>query len=277
MRESIAVKRKKSHPNTVSIPSLKQPVRGFGLESSSSYSGNTSNIQLRRQLVNYDMSKVSFRPQAKLTINQPGDAYEQEADKVAREVVGTINQPNQENIQREEVPREEEEKENLQMKPLDTNILQREELPEEEEENLQMKPLDTNILQREELSVAEEEKEEENLQAKSIVQRQSNQEMTATPDIETSIQQSRGRGQTLPDNVKEPMENAFGTDFSQVNIHTDTQSHQLNESIQARAFTTGNDIFFREGAFNPTSQDGQELIAHELTHVVQQGGANSKI
>lgn len=72
------------------------------------------------------------------------------------------------------------------------------------------------------------------------------------------------------------MESAFGNDFSQVNIHTDTQSHQLNESIQARAFTTGNDIFFREGAFNPTSQDGQELIAHELTHVVQQGGANTK-
>ncbi|MDY6896516.1 MAG: hypothetical protein SWZ49_00335, partial [Cyanobacteriota bacterium] len=172
MRKSIADKRKKSHPNTVSIPSLKQPVRGFGLESSSSSSESTSNVQLRRQLVNYDMSKVSFRPQAKLTINQPGDAYEQEADKVAREVVGTINQSkNQENIQREELPEEEE---NLQMKPLDTNILQREELPEEEEENLQMKPLDTNILQREELP-EEEENEEENLQMKSIVQRQSNQ------------------------------------------------------------------------------------------------------
>ncbi|MGB3637137.1 MAG: DUF4157 domain-containing protein [Rivularia sp. (in: cyanobacteria)] len=248
MRERITVRRKKNNTNPVSIPSLKQPMRGFGLESSSNSSGNTSDVKLNRKPLSYDMSQVSFRPQAKLTINQPGDAYEQEADKVAREVVGTINQPSiQQNIQREEIPEEEEE--NLQMKPLDTNILQREEIPEEEEENLQMK---------------------------SMVQRQSSQEMTATPDLETSIQQARGSGQTLPDNVKQPMESAFGNDFSQVNIHTDTQSHQLNESIQARAFTTGNDIFFREGAFNPTSQDGQELIAHELTHVVQQGGANTK-
>jgi hypothetical protein len=245
MRERIAVRRKKSNTNPVSIPSLKQPVRGFGLESSSNSSGNICNLQLGRKPLSYDLSKVSFRPQAKLTINQPGDAYEQEADKVAREVVGTINQPAQQNIQREEIPEEEEE--NLQMKPLETNILQREEIPEEDED----------------------------LQMKSIVQRQSSKEMTATPDLETSIQKARGSGQSLPNNVKEPMENAFGTDFSQVNIHTDTQSHQLNESIQARAFTTGNDIFFREGAFNPTSHDGQELIAHELTHVVQQGGASN--
>ena len=120
------------------------------------------------------------------------------------------------------------------------------------------------------------EEEEENLQMKSMIQRQANQEMTANSNLETSIQQARGSGQALPDNVKEPMENAFDADFSQVNIHTDNQSHQLNESVQAKAFTTGTDIFFRQGAFNPTSQDGQELIAHELTHVVQQGGAGSK-
>jgi hypothetical protein len=55
-------------------------------------------------------------------------------------------------------------------------------------------------------------------------------------------------------------------------VHTDSQSDQLNKSIQAKAFTTGQDIFFRQGAYEPNSRGGQELIAHELTHVVQQNG-----
>ena len=53
-------------------------------------------------------------------------------------------------------------------------------------------------------------------------------------------------------------------------VHTDAQSDQLNQSIQAKAFTTGQDVFFRQGAYQPGSRGGQELIAHELTHVVQQ-------
>ena len=68
------------------------------------------------------------------------------------------------------------------------------------------------------------------------------------------------------------MEQAFGADFSGVKVHTDGQSDQLNQSIQARAFTTGQDIFFRQGQYDPGSKGGQELLAHELTHVVQQNG-----
>jgi hypothetical protein len=66
------------------------------------------------------------------------------------------------------------------------------------------------------------------------------------------------------------MEQAFGADFSGVKIHTGSQSHRLNRSIQARAFTTGRDIFFRSGEYNPGSTAGQELLAHELAHVIQQ-------
>lgn len=94
----------------------------------------------------------------------------------------------------------------------------------------------------------------------------------ATPDLESSIQRERGSGQPLEVSVRNPMEQAFGADFSGVRIHTDAQSDQLNRSIQAKAFTTGSDIFFRQGEYNPNSWGGQELIAHELTHVVQQTG-----
>ncbi|HBL14860.1 MAG TPA: hypothetical protein DD379_26415, partial [Cyanobacteria bacterium UBA11162] len=81
-----------------------------------------------------------------------------------------------------------------------------------------------------------------------------------------------GGGQAIADNIREPMEQAMGADFSGVKVHTDGQSHQLNQSIQARAFTTGQDIFFRQGEYDPGSRGGQELLAHELTHVVQQNG-----
>jgi hypothetical protein len=87
---------------------------------------------------------------------------------------------------------------------------------------------------------------------------------------ETQIQSARGGGHPLPENVRAPMENAFGADFSGVRIHTDSSADTLNRSVQAKAFTTGSDLFFSSGMYQPQSQAGQELLAHELTHVVQQ-------
>ncbi|MFZ0746400.1 MAG: DUF4157 domain-containing protein, partial [Terracidiphilus sp.] len=68
------------------------------------------------------------------------------------------------------------------------------------------------------------------------------------------------------------MEGALGADFSGVRVHVDPQSDALNRTLSARAFTTGQDIFFSQGAYQPGSSTGRELIAHELTHVVQQDG-----
>jgi hypothetical protein len=67
------------------------------------------------------------------------------------------------------------------------------------------------------------------------------------------------------------MGNAMGVDFSGVNIHTDSKAVQMNQKLGAKAFTHGNDIYFKEGEFNPESNNGKKLLAHELTHVVQQG------
>ncbi|WP_287297213.1 DUF4157 domain-containing protein, partial [Moorena sp. SIO2C4] len=98
--------------------------------------------------------------------------------------------------------------------------------------------------------------------------------MAATPELESSIQQAKGSGMPIAESIRKPMEQSFGADFSGVRVHSDAQSDQLNQSIQARAFTTGKDIFFRQGEYNPGSRGGQELIAHELTHVVQQNRAS---
>ncbi|MBV9772855.1 MAG: DUF4157 domain-containing protein, partial [Gemmatimonadetes bacterium] len=92
-------------------------------------------------------------------------------------------------------------------------------------------------------------------------------------DVESSIRASRGAGQALDGATRGAMESAFGADFGAVRIHTGPRADALNRSLAARAFTTGSDIFFREGEYAPGSAAGKELLAHELTHVVQQGGS----
>jgi hypothetical protein len=88
--------------------------------------------------------------------------------------------------------------------------------------------------------------------------------------FESQLDVERGRGAALAADVRSKMEKSFGTDFSAVRIHDDAKSDALNRSIQAQAFTRGNDVFFRRAAYKPESADGQKLLAHELTHVVQQ-------
>jgi hypothetical protein len=121
-----------------------------------------------------------------------------------------------------------------------------------------------------------DEAEDEELSMKRIQRQSFENGGEVDSDIESSIESSRGGGQAIEDGVRGKLEGAFGADFSGVRVHTDSQSDSLNKSIQAKAFTTGSDIFFSKGAYNPNSSDGQELLSHELTHVVQQNGSVQK-
>jgi hypothetical protein len=161
--------------------------------------------------------------QAKLTVGAANDKYEQEADRVAKNVVQRLHSPTQ------DAP-----------------------------ESIQRDSLD----------------EEGELQTKPVLQRQTAADGGAvSTELESTIKQAKGGGQSLDTSLQAKMGQAMGADFSGVKVHTDSQSDQLNQSIQAKAFTTGSDVFFRKGEYNPSSKGGQELIAHELTHVVQQGSA----
>ncbi len=102
--------------------------------------------------------------------------------------------------------------------------------------------------------------------------RKSEASSDVTPDVERKIESARGGGQPLDSKVGAQMGEAFNADFSGVRVHTGGEADSLNQSLNAKAFTTGQDVFFRDGEYNPGSSSGRGLLAHELTHVVQQNG-----
>jgi hypothetical protein len=97
----------------------------------------------------------------------------------------------------------------------------------------------------------------------------------ATYDTDAAVRAARGVGAPLPTSVRSYYEPRFGRDFGSVRVHTGGEAAQSARGLQARAFTLGSDIVFGSGHFSPHSGEGQRLLAHELTHVVQQGGAKA--
>ena len=92
-------------------------------------------------------------------------------------------------------------------------------------------------------------------------------------EVQRQLDAARGGGQALDRQAGQPVSDALGVDFSGVHVHTDERADALSRALSARAFTRGSDIFFRRGAYQPGTSGGKELLAHELTHVAQQGAA----
>ena len=94
--------------------------------------------------------------------------------------------------------------------------------------------------------------------------------------IESDISRETGRGSGLDGSTRGQFEGFFGVDLGGVRLHADSKAAELSRSLGAEAFTVGNDVFFGEGRFTPGSSSGMGLLAHELTHVVQQGGSSMR-
>jgi len=116
--------------------------------------------------------------------------------------------------------------------------------------------------------VPDEDEEEKKVQAKEAP----GQVPEVAPDLESRITALRGGGQPLPFSERAFFEPRFGQDFSGVRLHTGSAPAEIAQVLHARAFTTGNHIVFGSGQYEPGSGEGKRLLAHELTHVVQQGG-----
>lgn len=123
--------------------------------------------------------------------------------------------------------------------------------------------------------------EEEKVQRKplaSFIQRKESSAGTVASDaVSNKINASKGNGSSMDSHTQSFMQSRFGTDFSDVKVHTGGEAIQMNRELNAKAFTIGNDIYFNEGQYNPNSGDGKHLLAHELVHTIQQGQHNSGV
>jgi len=181
-------------------------------------------------------------PTGRTRVGQAGDRFEQEAEQTADRVMHSPL------VQR----KASEQEETAQARPL----IQLQ--TEEEEETAQAKPL----------SQRQAEEEEEPVQAKG-----SPPGSRVSRGVQAGLDSSKGGGAPLPATTRGFMESRFGRDFSQVRIHTGSEAVQMSQELKAQAFTRGSDIYFNAGRFDPGSSQGRHLLAHELTHTVQQGQA----
>jgi|GEM_PF-6594771 len=195
-----------------------------------------------KPLANIQRQEAAEEPeeiQTKLTVGAPGDKYEQEADQMAAKVMAMPSPETPQLIQRQTGEEEE-----VQMKPLAASI--------------------TPLIQRQ---TAEDEAPEE----VQMLQRKAGGSFSASSNVESSLNGSKGGGSPLTDNVRGFMEPRFGADFSSVRVHTDSTAVQMNKELGAQAFTHGNNIYYGAGK----SPGNNELTAHELTHTIQQKGAKT--
>ena len=192
-------------------------------------------LHLQQAKVRHILRSQTLQP--KLTIGAPNDKYEQEADRVAEQVMRMPEPWVQRPVEPEE---EEEEKEAIQTKLADGMQVQRQVEPEEEEE--------------------------EPIQTKQV----STHAPPVTPNLATRIQSLKGAGQPLPPTVRSYMEPRFGHDFSRVRVHTDAKAAETARVLNAQAFTTGRNVIFGAGQYGPGTSTGNRLLSHELTHVIQQ-------
>lgn len=176
--------------------------------------------------------------QTKLSINQPNDIYEQEADAMADKIVHSKEQAtnaavlNNKNI-------------SLQRKCKEC---------EEEEKKAQRKPTSVNSA-----SVS------------------ASNGIISNNAVSSGISALQGRGGKMDNQTQTFMSGGFGVDFGNIQIHTDNHAADLSRELGARAFTVGNDIYFNTGEYKPSSEQGKHLLAHELTHTLQQSGKQLRI
>jgi dolichol kinase len=111
----------------------------------------------------------------------------------------------------------------------------------------------------------------------AMIQRKAEGQPNVASNVAAEIATSTASGSPLPPTVRRFMEPRFKADFGNVRVHTGERSARLNRQLNAQAFTVGNQIFFGRGRFRPESTDGQELLAHELTHTIQQGAVSQGI
>ena len=224
--------------------------------------------------------------QFKMTVNKPGDKFEQEADTMANKVMRMptpVSPVKEEKLQKAAMPEEK-----VQKKEEDK--LQKAAMPEEkiqkkEDDKLQKAAMPEEKIQKKEdklqKAVMPEEKiqkkEDDKLQKAPATEEKLQRKGDGTPAVGASTQAAitskTSGGQPLSADVRSYMEPRFNADFSNVRVHNDPESASLSNQLSARAFTHQNHVFFSQDQYQPGTGEGKQLLAHELTHTIQQGHA----
>ncbi|MBV4360535.1 eCIS core domain-containing protein [Pinibacter aurantiacus] len=217
-----------------------------------------------------DASTFFGKPvQAKLNVSHPDDPQEKEADAVADKVMRS-----QDNV-------------HVMASPFAGNNSDRnndESLSRKEEKELHAK-LET--VSREEEKHIDSKRDVRNVASEantiqtkptslyhaSTIQRSGRDPPQSSIQFENQLAASKGTGSKMPDNTRMFMENRFGADFSNVSVHNNAGAEQMCTHVQAKAFAHGSDIYFNKQQYSPHSADGSLLLAHELTHTIQQGAS----
>lgn len=262
-------------------------MRAFAKTSTTSASPHNSNKD----------GNTFFGIQAKLKVGKPGDKYEQEADHVADKVVKKTAKPatkpkffNNTTDSVQKKSKKEDEKpiaqtvtkvDKLEPKKEKTSApkqdkekefkIQKKENPELEEENLQMQSEEGEEELQTQLDPEDEDEHIPLNKKEEQVQMRSFRPASSSINITQNLRSSRGGGRPLPPTTRSQMESGFGTDFSAVRIHTDSTAVTMTQNVGAQAFASGADIYFNAGRYNPGTTTGDTLLAHELTHTIQQG------
>ena len=281
-----------------------------GLSMSRNKSSFTDSVQRRKGPLNGNWSIGSSaskpgRMQAKVKIGEANDKYEKEADAMADKVMSmpSKSQTVSNGEQNSSISRKTENSLISKITPLTQR--KEDELQNKEEEDVQEKS--QTSVQTKSTSAGSEtppstaqrlsSSSSNNEDIQSMLQPMADEAQTktfqtqidsaSTPNIQTdaesetargppdsfesSLNSSKGGGSPLPDETQHDMGSSFGADFSNVRVHTDSNAVQMNKQIGAQAFAHGSDIYFNEGKYAPDTNSGKHLLAHELTHTIQQG------
>lgn len=216
--------------------------------------------------------------QTKLAVSSPHDPQEKEADAVADQVMRTTEptvapvSDAEEELQRSE----EEETETLQTKRDYTRVTDIPVQRQGKDEPLQTKSATTIHCFANTTNTGTPNDTDGACSCDTCsIQRSSRGPPQASASFQQSLSASKGRGSVLPEGTKTFMEGRFNADFSGVRIHTGSHAEHLSSQINAQAFTHGNDIYFNSGKYAPSTAGGGRLLAHELTHTIQQGASTS--
>jgi hypothetical protein len=191
---------------------------------------------IRSKSEEFDFSKIVVL-QPKLKVSQPGDEYEQEADRFAEQVMRMS---------------------------ISSDLV----MPKGSTKD------DGMINRKCDACEMKEKKEEEDEEKQLIISRKPSTKSSPEPHNEISNVQSTGSS-SLDPHTKDFMQSRFGYDFSNVRIHNDQMAARSAQSLNATAYTIGNDIVFDKGQYKPNTLEGRRLLAHELTHVIQQSDTST--